>query len=280
LKRLAQQAHLLHNGVAMNKLLIKSFVMIVALAAVLVVASCASNGNSLAKFKGQSAETIYAGGAKAMRKHHYATAIKHFSALEALYPFGSYAERAQMQLIKAYYKHNDLPSALAAADRYIRLYPRSKRVDYAYYMKGVINMGRGETWIQHWLGARRSGRDLTYMKLAFLDFREMARYFPHSKYTPDAIRRMIIIRNTLAQHNLDIAEYYMKMKAYVGAANRANLVVRDFPSAPQVKPALQLMVKAYQKMGEPELATQTEVKLQRYYRHLPQPHDTSRAVVH
>jgi len=217
------------------------------------------------QYKGKDDKQIFEAAEHDMATKHYENAIKNFEALDAIYPFGQYSQQAQLDIIYAYYKHNDSDSALAAADRYIRLYPRSPNVDYAYYMKGIIDMGAPEGWADRWIRTDPAQRDVGGMEEAFQDFRILVQRFPDSAYAPDAQRRMLYIRNLLAQHNLGIARYYFKRKAYVAAANRANDVVIGYPQAPQVIPALAIMVKSYQALNETEMANQALQVLVRNY---------------
>lgn len=205
-------------------------------------------------YQGLSDKQILERGEYNMSKRHYDQAVKDFEALDTLYPFGQYSQQGQLDIIYAYYKSDDNESALAAADRYIRLYPRSSNVDYAYYLKGLINSGDNKNWFHQWIEAPPEKLDLTDQKQAFQDFNTLIEQFPNSKYAPDARARMIYIRNLLAQHQLEIAQYYMRRKAYVAAANRAGDVVRSYPGAPQVIPALHVMVEAYTKLNEPDMA--------------------------
>lgn len=217
------------------------------------------------RFKGMTSQTIYAGGEKALAKHQYSEAVKYFEGLEAIYPFGPYAQRGQRDIIYAYYKNNDPVSALAAADRYIHLYPQSANVDYAYYMKGLVNYERGRSWIQNAFKVDPAENDLAYMQQSFVDFNELVGRFPDSKYTPDARKRMIYIRNVLAKSELEAAQFYLRQKAYVAAINRASYIVKHFQGAPEVKSALIIMVKANRALGLKGPADQALKVLQTNY---------------
>lgn len=206
------------------------------------------------QYQNQNEKQIFDRAERNLAKGNYETASKDFEALDTLYPFGSYAQQAQLDIIYAYYRNNDTDSALAAADRYIRLYPRSSDVDYAYYMKGLINMGAPETWIDRWIRTSPADRDTTGLDQAFKDFATLIQRFPQSDYAVDAKKRMAYIRNLLAAHHLRIAQYYFNRKAYVAAANRANDIVKDYQGAPQVIPALAMMVESYRALGENDLA--------------------------
>jgi outer membrane protein assembly factor BamD len=223
----------------------------------LVATGCAHSPTGIEAFKDKSAQEIYAKGEAAMKSKHYKVAVGHFEALDALYPFSKYAENSQLHIIYAYYGSGDIASAIAASDRYIHLYPRSERVDYAYYMKGTMKMQRDKSWVYDTLPLDPAKRDLASIRQAFQDFSDLARYFPQSEYASDARKRMLYIRSLLAKHELSVAKFYFNREAYVAAANRASGVVQHYQGTAQVRPALELMAKSYDKMGKPELAEQT-----------------------
>ncbi|MDQ2994623.1 MAG: outer membrane protein assembly factor BamD [Pseudomonadota bacterium] len=235
----------------MKKLLILPLVLVVALS------GCAPSSSGIEAFKDKSAQDIYATGEKAMKSRSYKVAIQNFEALDALYPFSAFAENSQLHLIYAYHGSNDTASAITAADRYIHLYPRSERVDYAYYMKGYMRMQQDKSWVYNTLPMDPSSRDLASMQEAFQDFSTLIRYFPRSEYALDARKRMIFIRDLLAKHELDVAKFYYKHKAYVAAANRASDIVQHYQGSSQVRPALQLMADSYHSMGKTDLEEET-----------------------
>jgi outer membrane protein assembly factor BamD len=240
----------------MKKLII--LLVITTLAAV----GCSSSPKGVEAFKDKSAQSIYAQGEEALHKKAYKSAVAHFEALDALYPFSKYAENSQLHIIYAYYGSGDLPSAIAASDRYIHLYPRSERVDYAYYIKGTMKMERDKSWVYSAFPLDPGKRDLASIREAFQDFSDLARYYPNSEYASDARKRMLYIRDLLAKHELDVAQFYYKRKAYVAAANRASNVVQHYQGTSQVRPALELMADSYEKMGKPDLAEQARHVLQ------------------
>lgn len=223
------------------------WVLIVGLFSSLLVA-CSTTNDPTEKFKNKSAEQIYQGGEAALAKGHTNDAIEHFEALDALYPFGSNAEQAQLDLIYAYYQSGDDASASATAERFIRLYPRSVHADYAYYMKGLADFDQDRGWFQRYLPTDLSQRDPGTMRQAFDDFNTLLRIYPDSVYAPDARQRMIYLRNLFAKHDLHIAQYYYQRTAYVAAANRANDIVQHFDGTPQVESALGIMVRSYRKL--------------------------------
>jgi len=215
---------------------------------------CADHPDTNDAFTGMSAKKIFTSGEKAMSQGNYTDAINYFEGLEANYPYGQYAEQGQLDIIYAYYAHDDMASVLAAADRFIHLYPRSEHVDYAYYMKGRVMFEKGFGWMQRNMHVDLAERDLHDAGDSFKVFRELVVLFPHSRYAVDAKKHMVYIRNLLAKRELEVAEFYYKRKAYVAAANRANYLLNHFQGAPQVIGALNILTKSYRALGETKKA--------------------------
>lgn len=201
------------------------------------------------QYKGMTSAQIYAGGEKALTKGKYDQSSKYFEALETIYPFGPEAQQAQEEIIYSYYKNQDYASGLAAADRYIHLYPQSASIDYVYYLKGLINFERGRSWLQNAFGVGPAENDTTNLRQAFVDFNILVQHFPDSRFAPDAQKRMIYIKNVLAQNELNAAKFYFRHKAYVAAINRASVVVQHYQGSPQVITALTLIVKSNRALG-------------------------------
>lgn len=222
------------------------------LLSVVVVSGCKTVTGS-AKYEGKSDQQLYEEGTKAVKKSRYKAAVTRFEALDALYPFSPYAQKGQQQIIFAYFKSEDWASAVAAADRFIHLYPRDKDVDYAYYIKGIANMKRNRNWSYRFFPISTSNRDLSGEEEAFNDFSQLISMYPKSRYVEDARKRMIYIRDELAHHEIHVAEFYYSRTAYAAAANRASYVVRHFQGSRFVKDALEIMMKSYDKLGKKDL---------------------------
>lgn len=215
--------------------------LVIALSCALL-AACSS-----APKKQASEQELYDAAKKAIKLRNFAQATLALEDLEARYPFGTYAEQAQLDLVYARYNALDLDGAILAAERFIRLHPQSPSVDYAYYIKGIANYNLDIGLASQYFSAVDvSSRDPGNMRLAFNDFNELLTRFPDSQYAADAQKRMIEIRNRLAFYELHAARYYIKREAYVAAVNRAAHVVSDYPNTPAVEPALIMMVELYQ----------------------------------
>lgn len=207
-------------------------------------------------YKGMTAEQLNTAAQKDLRKKEYATAIKHLEAIETMYPFSDYTEHSQMQLIYAYYKNEDYPSAAATAERFIHLYPRAKNVDYAYYMRGMANFQQSRGVFAKFLPLDESWRDPGTQTQAYSDFGILIQKFPDSKYKANALQRMIYLRNMFAQHELNVATFYFKRKMYVAAINRASYVVKNYPQAPSSRLALVVMYEANMALGFKDAANE------------------------
>ncbi len=202
---------------------------------------------------GWSAQKLYGEAKDAMAARDWAKAIKYFEKLEARFPYGRYAQQAQLEVAYAHWKDAERASAVAAANRFIKLYPNHPNVDYAYYLKGLINfneLGGLLTWLT---SPDMSDRDPKATREAFEAFREVVTRFPDSKYAPDAGARMRYLVNALASHEVHVARYYMKRSAYLAAANRAQYAVKHYAQSPAVEEAIFIMVKAYDALGLTEL---------------------------
>ncbi|VAX05376.1 Outer membrane beta-barrel assembly protein BamD [hydrothermal vent metagenome] len=224
------------------------------LLAITLIPACAWHSEEGDKTRNWSASKFYTEASRAMKRGNYETAIELYEKLEARFPFGRYATQAQLDIAYVYYNYDEPDAALAAFDRFIKLHPRSPHVDYAYYMKGIVNFNNSLGIIERFLPSDTSQRDAGAAMDSFDDFSELVRRFPTSKYSKDAQKRLIYLRNNLARYEVHVAEYYMDRGAYLAAANRSVYVVENFQRTPSVRDALKTMIKAYDKLGMDKLS--------------------------
>ena len=197
-----------------------------------------------------------------MTNGNYAAAIKLFEGLEARYPYGRYAQQAQLEIGYAHYKDGEQAAAIAAADRFIKLHPNHTNVDYAYYLKGLANfnvdLGLMGVVSEKILNQDMSERDPKASRESFENFRELVTRFPKSKYAPDAVQRMKHLVNVVALNEVQVARYYMRRGGYVAAANRAQYTLKEYPQTPATEEALFIMIKAYDALGMTDLRDDAE----------------------
>jgi len=184
----------------------------------------------------------------------YTSAINKLKALESRYPFGRFAEQAQLELIYAYYRNTEPEAARSSAERFIRLHPQHPNVDYAYYLKGLASFDQDRGLLARFLPLDMTKRDPGAARDSFNEFAQLTTRFPNSRYAPDAKARMVYLRNLLAANEIHVAAYYLRRQAYVAAANRGRYVVENFQGTPAVADGLAVMTEAYQRMGLDELA--------------------------
>lgn len=201
-----------------------------------------------------SAGKLYSTAKENLADKNYELAIKYFETLEARYPFGRYAQQAQLEIAYAYYKFDEPDLAIAAADRFIKIYPRHPNVDYAWYLKGLVNYNRGRGIVDRFLPQDPAERDTFNMQASFNDFEQLVQRYPDSKYAGDAAQRIIHLRNNMAEYEIHVADWYMRRGAYVAAANRGKYVIENFQRTPSVPGALIIMVEAYREIGADDLA--------------------------
>lgn len=185
----------------------------------------------------------------------YTRAVDTLKALESRYPFGRYAEQAQLELIYAYYKNQEPEAAKAAAERFIRLHPQHPSVDYAWYLKGLASFDQDRGLLARFLPLDMTKRDPGAARDSFNEFAQLVARYPNSRYAPDAKARMIYLRNLLAAYEIHVARYYLTREAYIAAANRGRYVVENFQQTPAVGDGLAIMTEAYQRLGLDELAS-------------------------
>jgi len=218
------------------------------LAAVLALGGCGLLPEVQDETAKWSAQKLYAEAKDNLNSGNYERAIKLFETLESRYPFGRYAQQAQIEVAYAYYKDNEPISAIAASDRFIKLHPNHPNVDYAYYLKGLANFNDDLGLLGKLVDQDLSERDPKAAREAFLAFKELVTRFPDSKYAADATARMKYLVNALANNEVHVAKYYLKRQAWVAAANRAKEVLKTYPEAPALEEALAIMVVSYDKL--------------------------------
>jgi len=228
----------------------------------LMLGACAANPDKEDDMSKWSAEKLFAEAKAALAAEDYESSIEAYETLEAKYPFGRYAEQAQLDTAYAYFKFDEPDTAIASADRFIKLHPRHSNVDYAYYLRGLASASKNDNPMNFIAEQDPSLRDPSSTQKSYNYFAELIKKLPESRYAPDALRRMGYLRNDLAMHEIHVANYYAARGAYVAAANRAKYVVSNFPRTPASRLALQLLVDAYKQLKLDDLAADAQRVLQ------------------
>lgn len=219
-----------------------------------LIFSLASCGSNEKKDEKTSEQQVYEAAQRSLNRSDWNSAIEALHLLEENFPFGSYAEQAQLELIYANYRAGEHEAVISAAERFIRLHPQHRHVDYAFYMRALASANKAQDNLGGILGVDQTQRDTGAARESFGYFTQLLNRFPNSVYAPDARKRMIHQRNLLARHEIHVANYYIKRQAYLAAANRGRYVVENFQQTPAVPDALAVMAQAYYLLGLPELA--------------------------
>jgi outer membrane protein assembly factor BamD len=231
----------------------KRSVAFIALLLPLLLGGCGFLGDKIDETAGWSAQRLYSEAKSELDSGNYSTAIQYYEKLEIRYPFGRFAQQAQLDVAFAHYKQGDVPSAIAAADRFIKLYPNHANLDYIHYLKGLVHFSQDMGFMGKAFEQDQSERDPKGMRDAFDAFKELVARFPNSKYAPDAADRMRYLVNLLSAHEVHVARYYYNRSAYVAASSRAKYALETYPQTPALEEALFLLIKSYDAMGMNDL---------------------------
>lgn len=230
------------------KLPFSKSLLLASLIGVFTLASCSTTFDPAVAYKNETSTQIFDQGEKNLRDKSYSNAIKRFEALDVQYPFGHETETAQLHLIYAYYMSSDYPSAEAAATRFIHAHPTNPHLAYVYYLRGLSSFYQNLGVFERLFAIDLATRDLSQVQQAYGDFQTIVETYPHSPYAAAAYQYTVYLRNLLANHEYEVAQYYFSRHAYIAAANRANNVVQHYQGAPAVPKALILMARSYRAM--------------------------------
>ena len=238
-------------------------------AAVLTLAALLSacSTKPVDKTAGWSPNRIHAEAKDELNSGAWDKAIPLYETLEGRAAGTPLAQQAQLDKAYAQFKDGQKAEAIATLDRFMRLHPASPAIDYALYLKGVINFN-DELGLFSFLSRQDlSERDQKAAKQAFESFDELVKRFPDSRYTPDAKARMRYTVNALAQYEVHVARYYYQRGAYVAAVSRAQQAIKDYRDAPALEEALYILVRSYDKLGMTQLSDDAKRVLEQNYPH-------------
>ena len=213
---------------------------------------------SAKNLKKLNAEQLYAAAHKAMLNNDFEFAIKQYEALTSRFPFTNVAKQARIDLIYVYYRKGEKETAIDAAEQFIRENPTHPRVDYAWYMKGLVYFERTPYRIERFFGVDMAKRPPSDAIKSITAFNTLISQYPNSEYSHDALKRLIYLRNRLAEYEVNVARWYIRRGAYVAAARRAEGVIEQYDGAPAEQPAVAIMLACYRRMGYTELAANVE----------------------
>ncbi|MDP1691276.1 MAG: outer membrane protein assembly factor BamD [Burkholderiaceae bacterium] len=228
-----------------------------AVSAALVFSACSSapkeDPNSTA-----AVEKLYADAKDDMSSGSYDRAIKTLERVEGRAAGTLLAQQATLDLAYAQYRTSERAAALATLDRFIKLHPSSPALDYALYLRGIVNFNDNLGILGSLVQQDLSERDQQASRNAYLAFRQLVTQFPQSRYADDGRARMDYIVNALAGYEVHVARYYLRRGAFLAAANRAQQVVQEYPQTPANEEALYILRLSYERLGLEQLHTDAE----------------------
>lgn len=199
----------------------------------------------------KTVEEFYTDATEGFKDQQWDTAIQNYEKLKAYFPYGRYAEQTNLELAYAYYKYDEPESAILELDEFIRLFPKHKQLPYAYYLKGLAADSIIRSWLDNYI-TDPATRDVKSAKRAYNYYRELVNQFPDSKYAIAGSKRLVILRNQMARHELKVAQFYFNKEAYLASANRAKYILETYPQASSTIKALAMLEQSYGKLGMTE----------------------------
>jgi outer membrane protein assembly factor BamD len=219
--------------------------------ALFALGGCAHKNRQLQQ---SSPEVLYKKAKKNLDAYDYNSAIKTYEQLTARFPFTDQARQARLDLIYAYYRAGEKESATDAADTFIRENPTHPRVDYAYYIKGLVDFERTPNAFEKLFRVDLTERPPSTARKSFAAFRTVVEQYPKSEYAHDSMQRMVYLRNRLANYEVHVAHYYMKRGAYVAAVQRAKGCIEQYDGAPAIHDAVAILIEGYERLNLQPLA--------------------------
>ena len=229
----------------------RAILSIIALSLLVGIAGC-SKDKDLDDYR--TAAELYADGKDSLDRGNWGRAVREYRSLQTRFPFGRYTEQSMLDLAFAYHKSGQPEGALSTLDRFIRTYPAHANVDYAFYLKGLVNYEENLGFLERVMPERVRDRDQTAARDSFADFNELLRRYPDSRYVADARQRMVFLRNNLAAYEIVVAEFYFRREAYIAVVNRSRYILENYPGTPDNAEALMLLHRSYSELEMAELA--------------------------
>ena len=231
----------------------RSVTALAALLLALGLAGCGLFADKIDPRKNWTAAEYYKAAKEEFDNRNWDASIKIYEALESKFPFGRFAQQSQMEVAYAHYKLGDTAQALSAIDKFLKLHPNHPNLDYALYLKALVNFKEDLGPLARIITQDLADRDPKAARESFEGFKDLVTRFPDSRYASDARERMAYLVEALARHEIHVARYYLSRGAFLAAANRAQDAITRFPSSPIHREALDVMIEAYDRMGMNEL---------------------------
>jgi len=226
---------------------------------------CAWFGDKVDPHKDWTATQYYQAAKEEFDAHNWEAAIKLYEQLQSKFPYGRFAQQSELEVAYAYYKQGETAQAISALDKFMKLHPNHPNLDYAIYLKGLVNFKEDLGILARWISQDLADRDPKAARDSFEAFKDLVTRFPDSRYAEDSRERMAYLVEALARHEVRVARYYLTNGSYVAAINRAQESIVRFPNSSTHREALEVMIEAYDRMGMHDMRDDTRKVLAKNY---------------
>lgn len=224
---------------------------------VLFISSCSLSGNKDIRkpiADGLTPKALYAKAEDKLDSGAVDQAIDQFKVLLQAYPGSKYAIQARLDIAYNLYKSKKYNQAISQLDLFIKKYPSINSSPYAYYLRGVIAEEKSVSILDK-IVTNSAQRDVQSVRDAYSYFVLLIEKYPNSKYSEEALIKLIKLKNILARHEFYVAIYYTKKGSNIGAINRSKYIIENFPNTTLIADSLHLMALNYDAIGADELAS-------------------------
>ncbi|MDY6923827.1 MAG: outer membrane protein assembly factor BamD [Pseudomonadota bacterium] len=213
----------------------------------LTISACASRERPRLAYEERPVEALYNTGYERLDQGRWNDAIDYFQEVERQHPYSEWSRRSILMQIYAYYQGSDYAEAIAAADRFIQLFPGNPSAPYAFYMKALSNFEQ----------ITDVGRDQGYAQAALDGLKDVQRRYPGTPYAIDATVKIDMVNDQLAGKEMEIGRYYQRAGQPLAALNRYKSVIDNeaYQRTSHAPEALYRLVEVNLVLGLKEEAT-------------------------
>lgn len=231
--------------------------MTVAVAALTVSACSGTKTRQKLVYEERPVEALYNTGYQRLQSKRWTDAVDYFQEVERQHPYSEWSRRAILMQVYAYYQNNNYQDAIAAADRFIALFPGNPSAAYAFYMRAICNF---EQIVD-------VGRDQAYAEAALVGLRDVVRRYPNTAYATDARIKIDMVNDQLAGKEMAVGRFYQRANQPLAALNRYKAVINNeaFQRSSHTPEALYRLVEVNVALGLTEEATRNAAVLGHNY---------------
>jgi len=203
---------------------------------------------------GLSSKALYELAEKKINAGSIDQGIKQYKTILESYPGSKYAIQARLDISYNLFKQKKYNLSILELNQFIKKYPDLPSTPYAYYLKGVVAEAKSKSILDK-LITDSAQRDVDSIQDAYSYYMDLINTFPSSKYSEDASKKLIGLRNTLARHEFYVALYYTGIGSHIAAINRSKFIIENYPNSSSIPDGLDLMAYNYDLINATKLAS-------------------------